>query len=130
MSTMKAAIKSLKQGKYVMIDGEPCKVISVSVSVPGKHGGAKARLDATGIFDDRRRSIVKPADTELDVPIIEKKTAQVVALTGDMAQLMDLETYDTFELKVPEDLKGNVVQGSDVSYWIIEGRKMLVSGKG
>ena len=129
MSTTKAMIKTLKPGKYCVIDGEPCKVLSVTTSTPGKHGGAKARLDAVGIFDNRKRSIVKPASTEIDVPIIEKKTGQVVAIIGNIAQVMDLETYETFDMPIPDDLKGSVNQGEDVAYWEIMGRKLLVGKK-
>src|SRR3989337_1625364 len=103
MATTRAAIKTLREGTYVIIEGEPCRVLDVSLSTPGKHGGAKARMEAIGIFDNRRRSIVKPADTELEVPIIEKKTAQVVALTPPNVQLMDMETYETFESPIPEE---------------------------
>jgi translation initiation factor 5A len=126
MNITKSSVKSLKPGKYCVIDGEPCKVLSVSISAPGKHGGAKARLDAVGIFDERKRSIVKPADTEIDVPIVEKKSAQVVAITGDMGQFMDMETYETFDMKIPEELKGKIQQGSETVYWIILDRKLLV----
>jgi translation initiation factor 5A len=100
--------------------------LDVFVSVSGKHGGAKARVEAIGIFDDRKRSIVKPADTEIDVPIVEKKAAQVIAITGDTAQLMDLESYETFDSKIPAELKDKISQGLEVQYWIIEGRKMIV----
>ena len=79
MATTKTAIKYLKPGKFCVIDGEPCKVLSMTTSTSGKHGGAKARLEGVGIFDNKRRSVVKPADTEIDVPIVEKKTGQVVA---------------------------------------------------
>jgi len=109
-----------------MIDNEPCKVLSVTTSAPGKHGGAKTRLEAIGLFDEKKRSIVKPASTELEVPIVEKKTAQVVALTPPTVQLMDLETYETFEAKIPEELKNKIEQGGEVLYWVIEGRKLLV----
>jgi len=130
MSITKSAIKNLKPGKFCIIDGEPCKILDVSISVPGKHGGAKARLEAIGIFDNRRRSIVKPADTEIDVPIVEKRTGQIVALTGDNAQVMDMETYETFEAPIPEELKGKLTQGIEVQYWILMGRKMIVQTKG
>jgi len=126
MNITRSSIKSLKPGKYCVIDGEPCKVLSISISAPGKHGGAKARLDAVGIFDERKRSIVKPADTEIEVPIVEKKSAQVVAITGDMGQFMDMETYETFDMKIPEELKGKIQQGSETVYWIILDRKLLV----
>jgi translation initiation factor 5A len=129
MVTTRSAIKNLQTGKYCMIDDEPCKVIGVTTSVPGKHGGAKARLEVIGIFDNRRRSIVKPADTEVEIPIVEKKTGQVIAISGDTAQVMDMESYETFDAPIPEELKGKLVQGGEVLYWILTGRKMLVQLK-
>ena len=129
MATTKTAIKNLKPGKYCVIDGEPCKVLDLITSKPGKHGGAKARLDAVGIFDKKRRSIVKPASTEIEIPIVEKKTGQVVMITGNTAQIMDLETYETFDAEIPEEIKDKVEQGKEVMYWILMGRKMLVPGK-
>jgi translation initiation factor 5A len=129
MVTTRTSIKNLQPGKFVVIDEEPCKVLNVTTSVPGKHGGAKARLEVVGIFDNRRRSIVKPADTEMEIPIVEKKVGQVVAIAGDTAQIMDLETYETFDSKIPDELKGKLVQGGDVIYWILMGRKMLMQVK-
>jgi len=129
MATTRTAIKNLKPGKYCVIDGEPCKVLEVICSKPGKHGGAKARLDAVGIFDKKRRSIVKPASTEIEIPIVEKKTGQVVMINGNIAQIMDLESYETFDAEIPEEMKGKVEQGKEIMYWILMGRKMLVSGK-
>jgi len=129
MVTTRAVIKSLKPGKFCVIDGEPCKVLNVTTSAPGKHGGTKARLEAIGIFDNKRRSIVKPASAEIDIPIVEKKTGQVVAIMGNNVQIMDLETYETFESPIPEELKGKIKQGGEVLYWILMGRKMLMQVK-
>jgi len=40
---------------------------------------------------------------------IEKKTAQVLSIQGNTANVMDSETYETFDLEIPEELKGQVV---------------------
>lgn len=129
MATTKTAIKHLKPGKFCIIDGEPCKVLAMVTSTSGKHGGAKARLDAVGIFDNKKRSIVKPADTDIEVPIVEKKMGQVVAITGNNVQIMDLESYETFEVPIPDELKDQITQGAEISYWILMGRKMLVAAR-
>ncbi len=129
MTTTKSTLKELKPGRYCILDGEPCRVLSMTTSVSGKHGAAKARLEAVGLFDNKKRSIVKPADSDIEVPIVEKKSGQVVALTGGNAQIMDLETYETFEAVIPEELKDKITQGCEVLYWIILGRKMLVQVK-
>jgi translation initiation factor 5A len=129
MATTRTVIKSLQPGRYVVIDDEPCKVISVTTSHPGKHGGAKARLEAIGLFDNKRRSVVKPADSEIDVPIVDKKTGQIVAITGNTAQIMDMETYETFESPIPDELKDKIAQGGEILYWVVMGRKILVQVK-
>jgi len=130
MVTTRSSIKNLQPGRYVVIDDEPCKVLDVTTSKSGKHGGAKARLEAIGLLDNKRRSVVKPADAEMEVPIIEKKMGQVIAIIGNNAQIMDMTDYETFEIPIPEELKDKVAQGKDVSYWIIMGKKMLVEARG
>ena len=125
MVDTKVAIKTLKPGRFCVIDGEPCKVLDITLSTSGKHGGAKARLEAVGIFDNRRRSVVKPGDSEIEVPIVDKRNAQVVAISASTASLMDLETYENFDLPIPEELKGKLTQGAEVQYWILMERKMI-----
>src|SRR4030042_1790892 len=92
-------VRTLKVNRYIIIDEEPCKIISISTSKPGKHGEAKARIDAIGIFDEQKKSVVHPVKHKVGVPMIDKRTAQILALMGsDVVQLMDLETYETFDM--------------------------------
>src|SRR4030042_7148115 len=94
-----AEVRTLKENRYIIIDEEPCKIMSISTSKPGKHGEAKARIDAVGIFDGQKRSVVHPVKHKVGVPIIDRASAQILALMGsDVVQLMDLETYETFDM--------------------------------
>ncbi|MBI4017386.1 MAG: translation initiation factor IF-5A [Candidatus Aenigmarchaeota archaeon] len=119
-------IKALKPGKYCIIDDEPCKITSIDISKPGKHGSSKARLEAVGIIDGRKRQIVKPADSTIGVPIIDKRQAQVLSLTPDAVQLMDMQTYETFEARIPDELKGKLENGQEITYWDVLGKKLLM----
>lgn len=112
-------IKNLKKGNFVIIDDIPCRVVSVAVSKSGKHGGSKCRVEGIGLLDGRRRSIVKPADVKINIPIILKKEAQILALVGQKVQLMDLSDYSTFELDIPEELKGKINPGEEINYFEI-----------
>jgi translation initiation factor 5A len=99
--------------------------MSISTSKPGKHGEAKARIDAIGIFDGQKRSVVHPVKHKVHVPMIDKRTAQVVAIMGSNVQLMDLETYETFEIPIPEEYKDQLQSGSEISYLEALGRKKI-----
>ena len=118
-------VGSLKPGNYVIMDGAACIVKSIQISKTGKHGHAKARIEAVGIVDENKRIEVHPTHDNIQVPIIEKKNAQVLSIKGDLANVMDLETYETFDLKIPDELKEQVKEGSMVVYWIIMDDKAL-----
>jgi translation initiation factor 5A len=118
-------IKNLKRGSFVLIDDSPCKVESVSSGKAGKHGASKTRVDAIGLFDGRRRSIVKPSSDKVDVPIINKKKAQVLAISGNRVQLMDLSNYSMFELDIPEEQKGKLNSGEEINYYELVGIRTL-----
>jgi translation initiation factor 5A (eIF-5A) len=113
----------LSDGSYVMIDDEPCEVRSVSMSSPGKHGSAKAKIKARGVFDDKDRHITKPGDSMMMSPDIEKKEGQIVSIDGDIAQVMDMDTYETGEMQMPDDL--DVSENDTIEYWVISDRKLV-----
>lgn len=125
MSTEQAEVRELKEGRYIVIDDEPCKIISISTSKPGKHGEAKARIEAVGLFDDNKKSVVYPVKHKVLVPMIDKRNAQVVSIQGSEAQLMDLETYEMFSLPITDDVKDTIKAGGDVMYMITMERKKI-----
>ena len=121
-----AEVRTLRVNRYVIIDDEPCKIMAISTSKPGKHGEAKARIEAVGVFDGQKRSIVHPVKHKLHVPMIDKRNAQVLSLVGrDSVQLMDLETYETFEMPVPDEFKGQIKPGNELQYLQALGRKKI-----
>lgn len=123
---------SIKVGSYVMVENEPCRIVDYSKSKPGKHGSAKARVVAIGVFDGVKRTFVKPVDSNVEVPLIEKRSGQVISLQPSAAQLMDLETFEVFDAPYPEeaDLKGRLANGVEVEYWRILGRIKIMRTKG
>ncbi len=109
----------------MLIDEEPCKIISISTSKPGKHGEAKANIDAVGIFDKKKRSVVFPVKHRVQVPMIDKRKAQILAVGGNEVQLMDLETFENFSLAVPEEFEGQLHSGEEIMYLVAMERRMI-----
>ncbi|WP_049998982.1 translation initiation factor IF-5A [Halococcus sediminicola] len=103
MARQQNQVRDLDEGSYVMIDDAPCKITAYSTAKPGKHGSAKARVEGKGVFDDNKRNFTQPVDAKVWVPIIQRKQGQVVSVESeDVAQVMDLDTYQTFTIKTPD----------------------------
>ncbi len=118
-------VGQLQKGNYVLLDGIASVVSGMQVSRPGKHGHAKVRLEAVGILDGKKRQVVLPGHEKIECPIIGKKNAQVLSVSGKTANVMDMETYETFDLAIPEDLKESVHEGCTVLYWIIMNDRVI-----
>jgi translation initiation factor 5A len=116
-------IGKIKEGRYIVIDDEPCKVVGIATSKPGKHGAAKARIDAVGIFDGLKRSIVSPVSAKTYIPVVERKSGQVLSIAGNMAQLMDMKDFSNFEVVIPDDKKGTIEVGKEYMYIESMGKK-------
>jgi len=117
-------VRMLKEGKYVVIDEEPCVIMSIATSKPGKHGAAKARIEGIGVFDSQKRTAVQPVTAKIYVPIIERRTGQVLSVIGDVVQVMDLEDFSTIEIKIPEEVKGTgrIGPGMEIPFLHYEGK--------
>jgi len=118
-------VRELKVNRYIVVDDEPCKIISISTSKPGKHGEAKARIEASGVFSGQKKSIVHPVKHKIQVPMIDKRSAQVLAIMGEEVQLMDMESYETFNLPIPDEYKDALEPGKEIQYLEALGRKMI-----
>ncbi len=113
---------TLKVNRYILLDNEPFKIVSLDHSKSGKHGHAKIRITAMGVIDEtKKRSAVFPANSKVEVPIIQKKTAMVSAIMGKTLSIMDMDDYNTFEINMPEDeeLKSKIQEGVQIEYWVI-----------
>jgi len=115
----------------MIIDNEPCHIVDITKSKPGKHGSAKARIVAIGVFDGVKRSFVKPVDLNTEVPIIDKRPGQVFAVNPSGVQIMDLGTFEYLDAPFPEeaDLKAKLIAGAEIEYWRILGRIKIVRVK-
>ncbi len=119
------SMKEIRVGRYLIIDGVPCKVVDIETSAPGKHGSAKMRITGIGMFEGQKKTLLKPSSADGEAPIITKRKVQVVSVTDSTAQLMDSETYEVYDLPITEDFKGKLKPGIEVEVIEAMGRKAL-----
>jgi translation initiation factor 5A len=108
-----AIAKELKEGKYVLIDDIPCRIVNIESSKPGKHGSAKMRITAVGVFSGQKKTLLCPGDADVEVPIIERKTVQIMSVSGNNAQVMDQKTYEMYDMEIPEEMVSEAAPGKE-----------------
>jgi translation initiation factor 5A len=130
-------VGTIKIGRYIIDpeSNEPCKVISIDKSKPGKHGAAKARMMMVGLFDNQKRQFISPVDKRVNVPLIEKRVGQVTDIEADTGfiHVMDSETYETFVADPPQEEELNsklnkffsAGKGIEIEYWIVMDRRKV-----
>ena len=122
-------VTNLKPGRYVIIDGVACKITKMDTSKPGKHGHAKCRVEAVGLIRGEKKVVALPGHDKVDSPVIEKRSAQVLSVHDGNANVMDEVNFETFDLKIPEELEEKIEAGIKVLYWIVLDEKVLMEIK-
>ncbi len=119
-----------------MVDEEPCVIKNTERSKSGKHGHAKVRVVCVGVFDDNKRSLTYPSGSMVEVPEIIKGNAQINFIEDTSINIMDLETYESVDVKWPadeemvkkfKDLQADPVKMStaQVEYWQLAGKTLI-----
>jgi translation initiation factor 5A len=124
MAKEQKQVRELQEGSYLMMEETPCQINAYSTAKPGKHGSAKARIEGEGVFDDQKRTLSQPVDAKIWVPIVERKGGQVVSVEGNDAQVMDLDTFETFTMRIPEDAE--LEPDDEIEYLEYEGQRKIV----
>ncbi len=118
-------VRNLQENHYVIIDDEPCKIRNIDTSKPGKHGEAKARVEAVGIFDNKKHDMLNPVSAKVRTPIIDRKKGQIVNMADGEVNIMDMDSYETFQLEVDEETYEELEQGQEIRYLETMGRKKI-----
>lgn len=116
----------VRSGTSILLEGEAYTVKKVDISKTGKHGHSKVRIEAVGIINDNKKVFVVPGHERFEVPMIDKRKAQVLSLGADKRiSVMDLESYETIELDCPKEIKSELEVNSNIEYWDVEGEKVV-----
>ncbi|MGV8085745.1 MAG: translation initiation factor IF-5A [Candidatus Bilamarchaeum sp.] len=120
-----AEAKELREGKYVLIDDIPCKVVQIESSKPGKHGAAKMRVTGIGIFEGQKKTLLTPGDANIEIPIIERKNVLIMNVNGQNAQVMDQQSNEIYDMELPEDLLSQASAGKEAEVLEAMGRRKM-----
>lgn len=121
-------VGQLRDGNYVLVDGFVCQIKGIEKSKPGKHGSAKARVTASGVFDNVKRTLLKSTGDEAEIPIVKRSNAQVSAVMGDNLSLMDISSFAIIEAPKPKEL--SLKPGDEIEYIQVDQSIKVIRKKG
>jgi len=129
METKQVRANLIKKGNYILMDDEPSVVMDNQLSKSGGRGAARCKIEAVGLISGRKRvELISSTDNVL-VPIIQKNTAQVLSVQDKTVNVMDMETYESFDLEITDEVEGTPTEGGHVVYWEVGGKRILKQAK-
>ena len=118
--TDRVEIRTLKVGRFCVVDDEAYKILSISKSKPGKHGSAKARLELVSLFSSKKISHVGTVTDNINVPMIEKGKAMVTHIEGEEVHAMNMKDHSMMILTIDPDIE--VTSGQEILWMEVLGR--------
>ena len=118
--TDRVEIRTLKVGRFCVVDDEAYKILSISKSKPGKHGSAKARLELVSLFSSKKISHVGTVTDNINVPMIEKGKAMVPHIEGEEVHAMNMKDHSMMILPIDPDIE--VTSGQEILWMEALGR--------
>jgi translation initiation factor 5A len=118
-------IKRLKSGSYIVHKDQPHRVLKNNIVVTGTHSHTKNKLEIQNILNDKYETLVYPPHERLEDVEITRKKAQLLAMQENQAQIMDLQSYETFNAALKDSLE-DLNEGDEVSYIEFQGSNYIL----
>ena len=122
--TDRVEIRTLKVGRFCVVDEEAYKILSISKSKPGKHGSAKARLELVSLFSSKKISHVGTVTDSINVPMIEKGKAMVTHIDGEEVHAMNMKDHSMMILPLEDGL--SIEAGKEIMWMEALGRYKII----
>ncbi|MEJ6563095.1 MAG: translation initiation factor IF-5A [Euryarchaeota archaeon] len=122
--TDRVEIRTLKVGRFCVVDNEAYKILSISTSKPGKHGSAKARIELMSLFSSKKMSHVGSVTDSIHVPMIEKGKAMVTHIDGEEVHAMNMKDHSMMILPLEEGM--NIEPSNEILWMEALGRYKII----
>jgi len=96
-------VNLIRKGMVILLKGNPCKIIDISISKTGKHGHAKAHLVGIDIFTKKKYEDLSPTSHPMQRVLVKNKKYQFCGFDEGFLILMDDNAEMREDIRVPED---------------------------
>eukprot|EP01126_Amoeba_proteus_P024322 TRINITY_DN2451_c0_g1_i2.p1 TRINITY_DN2451_c0_g1~~TRINITY_DN2451_c0_g1_i2.p1 ORF type:complete len:146 (-),score=32.01 TRINITY_DN2451_c0_g1_i2:33-470(-) len=119
---------ALRKNGWVILKGHPCKIVDMSTSKTGKHGGAKVHLTGIDIFTDKKYEELSGSTQNMDVPNVLRTDYQLIGIEDDIASVLDANN-ETLEFRMTpladgdaalfEEIKESFEAGDEITVTVV-----------
>ncbi|ELU12624.1 hypothetical protein CAPTEDRAFT_185568 [Capitella teleta] len=100
-NTVPQKCSSLRKSGFALLNQNPCKIIEMNTSAPGKHGHAKIHLVGLNIFSEKKVDDICVSTHNMQVPIVKRQEYEVLGMDHDgYCTLMDINGHLRSDLKL------------------------------
>ncbi|XP_038079353.1 eukaryotic translation initiation factor 5A-1-like [Patiria miniata] len=101
---------ALRKSGHVMMKGQPCKIVEMSTSQPGKHGHAKVHIVGIDIFTGKKYEDFCPSTHTMSVPHVKREDYQVIGVWDECVNLLDNKGISRGDIRLPEGELGTQIK--------------------
>ena len=123
-------IKELTKGDYFLYKNEPYMIKKNQIVVTGTHSHTKNRLDVVGLISGKNETFTAAPHDKAEVLEITRKSAQLISKSGNMLQIMDMVSYETFDAETKQEIFDELNEGDEVIYINFKGKNFVLEKKG
>ncbi len=106
----------LERGKFFEYKGEVLQVLRRSLVNCGTHSHTKLVFTVCDINGRKDREITMGHNEKVDIIDIMKKKATVISKSGDSLQIMDAQSYETFDAACEAEILETLAVGDEITF--------------
>ena len=111
-----ATAKDLENGSYFLHNREIMKVIRKELVAYGTHSHTKLKIFAQPLLSRGEKAITMMHHDKVEILDIMKKEAQVISKLQGKLQIMDIQSYETFDAHAEPALVEQINEGDIVTF--------------
>jgi translation initiation factor 5A len=114
----------LKKGMFILQNKEIYNILRKEVVVCGTHSHSKTKIFARPLLGGGERNFLFAHKDKVEVPDVENRIGQVIAIGDGALTVMDTRSYDTLDIEANADLISNAIEGEKVFFFTYQGKSV------
>ena len=124
-----ASASDLNAGNYFLHNNEPVQVVKKEVIAYGTNSHTKLKFYFKPLTGGGEKTVTMGHIDKVDILDITRKSGMIIAKMQDKVQIMDSQSYETFDAKIDPDLLESMNENDEVIFVDYQGNAQVLEKK-